>query len=104
MMASGVHRKKTKRLAERSSGVAEKLTGNDVVGSRRSSLGDSPKGSRSSLGTRREIIGRRPEDSPQECQRLPDWRDGGCTATAQAFGKLMATEPPVPRNLGTFGD
>ncbi|RZS25591.1 hypothetical protein BHM03_00058816 [Ensete ventricosum] len=27
MMASGVHRKKTKRLAERSSGVAKKLTG-----------------------------------------------------------------------------
>ncbi|RRT68103.1 hypothetical protein B296_00007051 [Ensete ventricosum] len=26
---------------------------------------------------------------------------GGCTAIAQAFEQLMATEPPVPRNLGT---
>ncbi|RRT46506.1 hypothetical protein B296_00014378, partial [Ensete ventricosum] len=46
---------------------------NDVVGSRQSSLGDSPKGSGSSLGTRREIAGRRPKDSPQECRRLSDW-------------------------------
>ncbi|RZS14209.1 hypothetical protein BHM03_00045876 [Ensete ventricosum] len=45
----------------------------DAVGSHRSSLGDSSKGSGSSLGTRREITGRRPEDSPQECRRLPDW-------------------------------
>ncbi|RRT49684.1 hypothetical protein B296_00018070 [Ensete ventricosum] len=32
---------------------------------------------------------------------------GGCTATAQAFRRLThpgwAVEPPVPRNLGTFG-
>ncbi|RWW40676.1 hypothetical protein BHE74_00053887, partial [Ensete ventricosum] len=47
----------------------------DAVGSRRSSLGDSSKGSGSSLGTRREIAGRRPEDSPQECRRLSDWRE-----------------------------
>ncbi|RRT47475.1 hypothetical protein B296_00044377 [Ensete ventricosum] len=77
------------RLVGRLSGVAEKLTGNDgprsslgigpgsddAVGSRRSSLGDSTKGTGSSLGTRREIAGRRPEDSPQECQRLPNWRE-----------------------------
>ncbi|RRT57301.1 hypothetical protein B296_00002871, partial [Ensete ventricosum] len=44
----------------------------DAVGSRRSSLGDSPKESGSSLGTRREIT-RRMEDSLQEYQRLPDW-------------------------------
>ncbi|RWW39597.1 hypothetical protein BHE74_00055062 [Ensete ventricosum] len=37
-----------------------------------SSLGDSPKGSGSSLGTYREIAGRRPYDSSQECRRLPD--------------------------------
>ncbi|RWV93988.1 hypothetical protein GW17_00043514, partial [Ensete ventricosum] len=46
----------------------------DAVGSHRRSLGDSPKGSRSSMGTRREIAGRRPQDSTQECRRLPDWR------------------------------
>ncbi|RWV95487.1 hypothetical protein BHE74_00011369 [Ensete ventricosum] len=65
------------RLARRLSGVAEKLVGNDVVGSRRSSLGDSPKGSGSSLGTRRKISRRRPKDLPQECRRLPDWRELG---------------------------
>ncbi|RWV86710.1 hypothetical protein GW17_00051362 [Ensete ventricosum] len=48
----------------------------DAVGSRRSSLGDSPKGSGSSLETCQEIVGRRPEDSPQEYRRLPDWREG----------------------------
>ncbi|RWW24681.1 hypothetical protein GW17_00011014 [Ensete ventricosum] len=47
----------------------------DAVRSRRSSLGDSSKGSGNSLGTRWEIVGRRPENSPQECRRLPDWRD-----------------------------
>ncbi|RRT54642.1 hypothetical protein B296_00033214 [Ensete ventricosum] len=45
----------------------------DAVGSRRHSLGDSLKGSRSSLGTRREIGERRPEDSAEECRRLLDW-------------------------------
>ncbi|RWV84895.1 hypothetical protein GW17_00053358 [Ensete ventricosum] len=45
----------------------------DAVGSRRSSLGDSPKGSGSLLGTRWEITKRRLGDSPQECRRLPDW-------------------------------
>ncbi|RZS14940.1 hypothetical protein BHM03_00046701 [Ensete ventricosum] len=38
-------------------------------------LGDSPKGSGSSLGTHREITGRRPEDLPQECQKLLDWQN-----------------------------
>ncbi|RWV92596.1 hypothetical protein GW17_00045013 [Ensete ventricosum] len=45
------------RLIGRLSGVTEKLAG------------------RSSLRTRREIAGRSPEDLPQECRRLPDWRD-----------------------------
>ncbi|RWV85779.1 hypothetical protein GW17_00052405, partial [Ensete ventricosum] len=48
-----------------------------VEGSRkayRDLLGDSSKGSGSSLGTSRKITGRRPEDSPQEYRRLPDWR------------------------------
>ncbi|RWV92399.1 hypothetical protein GW17_00045229 [Ensete ventricosum] len=55
----------------------------DAVGSRRSSLGDSPKGSRSSLEIRREIAGRIPKDSLQECQRMPDWRE-----------RLTTTDPP----------
>ncbi|RZS16058.1 hypothetical protein BHM03_00047998 [Ensete ventricosum] len=42
-----------------------------------SSLGDLPKGSGSSLGTRQEITERRPKDSPQECWRLPDWQELG---------------------------
>ncbi|RRT59618.1 hypothetical protein B296_00028301, partial [Ensete ventricosum] len=49
-----------------------------VRGSRkacRDSLGDSPKGSGSSLGTHREIIEKRPKDLPQECRRLPDWQE-----------------------------
>ncbi|RWV77225.1 hypothetical protein GW17_00061980 [Ensete ventricosum] len=58
--------RKRPRLAGRLSGVTEKLVGRD-----------SPKGSGSLLGTRREIAGRRPEDSPQECRRLPDWREIG---------------------------
>ncbi|RZR85327.1 hypothetical protein BHM03_00012295, partial [Ensete ventricosum] len=53
------------RHTARFSGVAGKLAGNDVVGSRQSSLGDSPKGWGSSLETHREIAGRRPEDSPK---------------------------------------
>ncbi|RWW22267.1 hypothetical protein GW17_00013544 [Ensete ventricosum] len=82
-----------------------------------SSLGDSPKRSGNSLGACREITRRRPDDLPQECRRLPDWQKlglslslcGGCTTTAQAFGRLtvanpprLDVEPPVPRNLGTF--
>ncbi|RWV84006.1 hypothetical protein GW17_00054322 [Ensete ventricosum] len=46
----------------------------DLAGS---SLGDSPKGSGNSLGACREITGRRPDDLPQECRRLPDWRKLG---------------------------
>ncbi|RRT34998.1 hypothetical protein B296_00031741 [Ensete ventricosum] len=37
--------------------------------------GISPKGLGSSLGTRWEIAGRTPEDSPQECRTLPDRRE-----------------------------
>ncbi|RZS21088.1 hypothetical protein BHM03_00053676 [Ensete ventricosum] len=49
----GVRQKKP-RVIGRLSGVAEKLIGSsdDAVRSHRSSLGDSPKGSGSSLGTR----------------------------------------------------
>ncbi|RRT58440.1 hypothetical protein GW17_00060205 [Ensete ventricosum] len=45
----------------------------DAVGSCRSSLGYSPKGSGSLLGTPQAIARRRLEDSSQECRRLPDW-------------------------------
>ncbi|RWV80911.1 hypothetical protein GW17_00057736 [Ensete ventricosum] len=70
----------------------------DLAGS---SLGDPSKGSGSSLGARREITGRRPDDLPQECRRLPDWRKlgkllvrDGCPAIAQAFRWLTAADPP----------
>ncbi|RRT57199.1 hypothetical protein B296_00008384 [Ensete ventricosum] len=46
----------------------------DLAGS---SPGDSSKGSGSSLGARREITRRRPDDLSQECRRLPDWRKLG---------------------------
>ncbi|RRT69500.1 hypothetical protein B296_00012449 [Ensete ventricosum] len=52
------------RLAERLSRVAEKVV--------KSSDGDSPKGSGSSLGTHREIARRTPPNSPQECRRPLD--------------------------------
>ncbi|RWV96311.1 hypothetical protein GW17_00040987 [Ensete ventricosum] len=65
----------------------------DAMGSRRSSLRDSPKGSGSSLGTRQEIVGRRPEDSPQECQRLPDWREfERCSGISAKFARRFAKE------------
>ncbi|RRT47833.1 hypothetical protein B296_00008520 [Ensete ventricosum] len=67
--------KRRPRLTGRLSDVAEKFVRNDAVGSRRSSLGDLSKGSRSSLGTHQKITGKRPEDSPQKCRRLPDWRE-----------------------------
>ncbi|RZR96388.1 hypothetical protein BHM03_00025396 [Ensete ventricosum] len=83
--------RKRPKLAGRLSGVAEKLAGIwdglviDVSGRAWTmqwdlagrSLGDSPKGSGSSLGACREIIGRRLDDLPQECRRLPDWRKLG---------------------------
>ncbi|RWW21074.1 hypothetical protein GW17_00014791 [Ensete ventricosum] len=92
----------------------------DAMGSRRSSLGDSPKGSGSSSGTLREIAGRRPKDSSQECRKTRRKNAGGCriggskpsvssgcTIVAQAFGRLTypgsTDEPPIPRNLGTLG-
>ncbi|RRT31656.1 hypothetical protein B296_00054734 [Ensete ventricosum] len=62
----GVHQKKTE--------THRKIIG----GSRkacRDSLGDSPKGSRSSLGTRWEIVQKRSKESSQEYRRLPDWRE-----------------------------
>ncbi|RRT45171.1 hypothetical protein B296_00037583 [Ensete ventricosum] len=71
----------------------------DEVRSRRSSLGDSPKGSGSSLRTHWEITRRRSEDSSQECRRLLDWQDkppvsSGCTVAAQAFGQLTMVDLP----------
>ncbi|RZS15075.1 hypothetical protein BHM03_00046855 [Ensete ventricosum] len=42
----------------------------DLAGS---SLGDSPKEPGSSLGMRREIAGRRPEDLPQDYRRLSEY-------------------------------
>ncbi|RWW87209.1 hypothetical protein BHE74_00003980 [Ensete ventricosum] len=51
-----------------------------IDGSRKAyqdSLGDSTKGSGSSLGTHWEIARRRSKDSPQECRRLLDWRKLG---------------------------
>ncbi|RRT76443.1 hypothetical protein B296_00016435 [Ensete ventricosum] len=67
----------------------------DAVGSCRSSLGDSPKGSGSSLGTHREIARRRLEDSSQE-YRLLDWLDERRVYHChQAFGRLMATDPLI---------
>ncbi|RWV93842.1 hypothetical protein GW17_00043670 [Ensete ventricosum] len=62
------------------------------------SLGDSLKGSGSSLGTRWEIAGRRPKDSSQEYQRLPDWRN-----RRRLTHPGWAVEPPIPKNLGTLG-
>ncbi|RWW36718.1 hypothetical protein BHE74_00058240 [Ensete ventricosum] len=64
----------------------------DLTGS---SLGDSSKGSRSSLRTHREFTGRRPEDSLQEYWRLPNWRDDWTTRTLER-GWLLAVEPPTP--------
>ncbi|RWW32346.1 hypothetical protein GW17_00002982 [Ensete ventricosum] len=55
------------------SSLGIRSSSDDAVGSRRHSLGDSLKGLRSSLGTRREIGERRPEDSAQEYRRLLDW-------------------------------
>ncbi|RWV86835.1 hypothetical protein GW17_00051230, partial [Ensete ventricosum] len=43
----------------------------DLVGSW---LGDLSKGSGSSLGTRQEITGIRPQDSSQKYWRLSDWQ------------------------------
>ncbi|RWW19822.1 hypothetical protein GW17_00016085 [Ensete ventricosum] len=77
-------------------------------------LGDSSKGWGSSLGARREIAGRRPDDLPQECRSQHQVKAGilkvegttfekisvgkppvsdGCTAIAQAFGWLTAVDP-----------
>ncbi|RWV84463.1 hypothetical protein BHE74_00044966 [Ensete ventricosum] len=49
------------------------------------------EGIRKLAGTRWEIVGRTPKNSPSEYRRLPDWWDkssvsDGCTAAAQAFG------------------
>ncbi|RWV86134.1 hypothetical protein GW17_00052005 [Ensete ventricosum] len=61
----------------------------DIVGSHRNSLEDSSKGSGSSLGTCREITGRRPEDSPQECRRLSDWRELGLGLACRSLSIII---------------
>ncbi|RWW30919.1 hypothetical protein GW17_00004484 [Ensete ventricosum] len=74
----------------------------DVVGSRRSSLGDSPKGSGSLLGTCREIVGRRPYDSSQKCWRTPDWLEAGCSSPGSSgcSTRLDPMEPCDPSPIG----
>ncbi|RWW69296.1 hypothetical protein BHE74_00023120 [Ensete ventricosum] len=62
----------------------------DLAGS---SLGDSPKGLGSSLGVCREIIGRRPDDLPQEWRRLPDWRKLGLSLSLWYFRQLTHPGP-----------
>ncbi|RWW72533.1 hypothetical protein BHE74_00019655 [Ensete ventricosum] len=71
----------------------------DVVGSRRSSLGDSSKGSGSSLGTHWEIAGKRLEDSSQEGHRLPDWRD---IKAAFLLPLLPSLSPPPIQEIPTI--
>ncbi|RWW37180.1 hypothetical protein BHE74_00057752 [Ensete ventricosum] len=64
----------------------------DYRGSRkayRDSLGDSPKGSGCLLETRQKITERRPEDSPQECRRLPDWRESGLGLACWSLSVLI---------------
>ncbi|RWW13185.1 hypothetical protein GW17_00023116 [Ensete ventricosum] len=77
------------RLTGRLSRVAKKLAGNNAVGSHRSSLGDSLKGSGSSLGTCREITEKRPEDSSQECRRLLDWRELGLSLACWSLSVVI---------------
>ncbi|RRT60002.1 hypothetical protein B296_00004019 [Ensete ventricosum] len=74
------------RLAERLSGVVEKIAGNngprsslgigpsldDAVGFRREFARRFTEGIEKLLGTRQEITGRRPKDLLQVCRRLPD--------------------------------
>ncbi|RZR73030.1 hypothetical protein BHM03_00019270 [Ensete ventricosum] len=62
----------------------------------RDSLGDSPKGAGSSLGTCREITERRPEDSPQEYRKLPNWWElrkvEGTTSMEILAGKSLVSD------------
>ncbi|RWW70653.1 hypothetical protein BHE74_00021654 [Ensete ventricosum] len=82
----------------------------DAVGSRRSSLGDSPKRS----GSYWEHARRSSEEDQKTCcknargcqiggSKSPV--SGGCPAVAQAFGQLThlgrVVEPPVPRCSGS---
>ncbi|RWW53212.1 hypothetical protein BHE74_00040317 [Ensete ventricosum] len=63
-----------------------------VGGSRkagRDSLGDSPKGSGTSLGAHREITGRRSDDLPQEYRRLPDWRKLGLSLSLWSLSVVI---------------
>ncbi|RZS05497.1 hypothetical protein BHM03_00036032 [Ensete ventricosum] len=53
--------------------------------------GISPKGLGSSLGTRWEIAGRTPEDSPQECRTLPDRRESGYKRCSEILPKGLGS-------------
>ncbi|RWW04315.1 hypothetical protein BHE74_00039844 [Ensete ventricosum] len=56
----------------------------------RSSLEDSLNGSASSLGARKEITGRRPDDLPQECRRANSSDD--TVGSRQKFAKRFVEE------------
>ncbi|RWV92886.1 hypothetical protein GW17_00044696 [Ensete ventricosum] len=58
----------------------------DLTGS---SLGDSLKGSGSSLRARREITRRRPNDLSQECRRIPDWRKLGLSLSLWSLSVVI---------------
>ncbi|RZS28915.1 hypothetical protein BHM03_00062569 [Ensete ventricosum] len=73
----------------------------DIAGS---SLGDSPKGSGSSLGARPKITGRRPYDLPQECWRLPDWWKLGISLSLWYFQRLTCPGQRVNRPYPNFSD
>ncbi|RWW17955.1 hypothetical protein GW17_00018097 [Ensete ventricosum] len=71
----------------------------DLVGS---SLGDSLKGSGSSLGARLEITGRRPVDLPQECRSLPYWRKLSLSLSlCQVRSPVCARSPPWSSDVTT---
>ncbi|RWW55272.1 hypothetical protein BHE74_00038102 [Ensete ventricosum] len=59
----------------------------------RSSLGDSLKGSGSSLGARREIIGRRPDDLSQECRSQRQVLVGIRKVEETTFVKIQTGKP-----------
>ncbi|RRT61268.1 hypothetical protein B296_00010646 [Ensete ventricosum] len=71
------------------SSLGIRLGSDNVVGSHRSSLGDSLKGSGSSLGTCREITEKRPEDSSQECRRLLDLRELGLSLACWSLSVVI---------------
>ncbi|RWW02709.1 hypothetical protein GW17_00034187 [Ensete ventricosum] len=71
----------------------------DLVGS---SLRDSPKGSGSSLGTRREIAGKKIEGLTQKCRRLLDY--AGNPGSGQHFRQVNRPGRWVNRPYLNFHD